>query len=908
MTDRKDWIAVLVIIFLVLAVFWRATLGGIFYFGDIFRLHYPLRSVYAAELQRFSLPLWTPHVFAGYPLLAEGELGALYPPNLLLHALLPVPIALNIFILGHFVWAAMGAYAFARRLKVGRMAALCSGLVYALGGFFVAHLNHINIVACAAWLPWLFLLTDRFMVGDTRQHRAGDAALLALMIGLEFLAGHPQIALLTFLAMMAYALYLGWAIRPQVKLLIFFAFTILLGIALAAVQLLPTYELTQFSNRSSGLDPAFFTSFSLHPLYLVSLLSPFVLGNPYPNTSVELVGYVGWLPLLLALLAPFITPTRLGITARRVRPAIFFAVMAVFGLLFALGRWNPLYLGLLHLPVFNLFRAPARYLYLFAFSTAMLAGLGFHAIVSRVRNVPEVAESILNWLAIVVIALLTLLGTMRIPTVDKLIATWRWLPIALGLLSLAWLAWAWWSRGSAQRILSMVALGMIIVDLFAFNAVFNLTYNQTMPLEQFTAEPLSLAFFHSQPDLYRLYTHEEIVPVLSVMRESYYPNIALIHGLSATNGYFPLVPTYYAQYTEQMTPRMLDLLGVRYFLIPQVLPVDEASEFYDVENPFALNPVGHKVAIPPIQVAMMEIESYTSHSVDWTEGQPVAEIKLHGAEGETETVILRAGWHTAEWAYDRSDVREVVRHSQAAIARSWPARSGFPPENHPGYVYSAQFRLPSPLTVQAVEVQPLVTAAYLRIERLILIDTLGVRLQLAHLAHKSDQILVYRSEDVAVYLNHDALPRAFIVHKARLVDDAEAIHALREPDFDPRTEVLLATDHIVSAQPLTEGEDRVDVLTYDSCQVVVRVHAAADGYLVLTDAWYPDWHVRVDGREAPLLRADLLFRAVYLPAGEHIVEFSYAPQSFRLGLLISAVALMVVCSLVLRSKLGRRFS
>lgn len=906
MIERKDWIAVLVMIFLVLAVFWRATLGGIFYFGDIFRLHYPLRSVYAAELARLSLPLWTPHVFAGYPLLAEGELGALYPPNLILHALLPVPVALNLFILGHFIWAATGAYAFARRLKVWRTAALCSGLVYALGGFLVAHLNHVNIVACAAWLPWIFLVTDRFLAGDTSQHRARDAALLALFIGLEFLAGHPQIALLTFLAMISYALYLAWVFRPQGRLLIFFAFSVLLGIALAAAQLLPTYELTQFSVRFRGLDPAFFTSFSLHPLYLVSLFSPFVLGNPYPNASVELVGYVGWLPLLLALLAPFIGQTRLGITARLFKPARFFAVLAAVGLLLALGRWNPLYLSLLRLPVFSLFRAPARYLYLFAFSVAMLAGLGFHALLSRVRDIPEIVESSLVWLGIVAIAVLTLLGTLRIPTVDKWIDLWKWLPIALAMLSVGWLAWAWWSRGSSQRFLSAAALGMVVMDLFAFNAVYNLTYNQTMPLAQFTAQPRSLSFFREQPDLYRLYTHEEILPVLSVMRESYYPNMALIHGLSAANGYFPLEPAFYAQYVEQMTPHMLDLLGVKYFLIPQVLPVDETSEFYDVEDPFALNPVGRNVAIPPVQVAMVEVESYTSHSVDWLEGQPVAEIRLYGVGGESETILLRAGWHTAEWAYQRSDVREAVRHSQAPVARSWPARSGFPPENHPGYVYQARFRLQTPFTVQAVEVEPLVPAAYLRIERLILIDAQGKQHLLAHLARKGDHTLAYRSEDVAVYLNHDALPRAFMVHKARAIsDDSETIRILREPDFDPGTEVLLAAEHVVTTQPPAEGADTVEVLDYDSCKVVVRVQAEADGYLVLTDAWYPGWRARVDSQESPLLRADLLFRAVYLPAGAHLVEFSYTPRSFHVGLLISVVSLLIICGFAIRSKMTR---
>lgn len=906
MTERKDWIAILVMIFLVLAVFWRASLGGIFYFGDIFRLHYPLRSVYAAELARLSLPLWTPHVFAGYPLLAEGELGALYPPNLILHALLPVPIALNIFILGHFIWAAIGAYAFARRLKLWRAAALCSGLVYALGGFLVAHLNHINIVACASWLPWIFLVTDRLIAGDTSRQPAFDAALIALFMGLEFLAGHPQIALLTFLAVMAYALYLAWTFRRQGRTLIFFVLSVVLGIALAAAQLLPTYELTQFSVRSGGLDPSFFTSFSLHPLYLVSLLSPFILGNPYPNTSVELVGYVGWLPLLLALLAPFIAQARLGIAARPFRPARFFAVLAIVGLLFALGRWNPFYLALLRLPVFSLFRAPARYLYLFAFSAAMLAGLGFHALLSRVRDILEIVEGGFVWLGIVVIAVLTLLATLRIPTVDKWIDLWKWLPIVLAMLSVGWLAWAWWCRGSSQRFLSAVALGIAVIDLFAFNAVFNLTYNQTMPLAKFTAEPRSLPFFRTQSDLSRLYTHEEIVPVLSVMRESYYPNMALIHGLPAVNGYFPLEPAFYAQYVEQMTPRMLDLLGVKYFLIPQVLPVDESSEFYDVEDPFALNPVGHSVTIPPTQVAMVEVESYTSHSVDWPEGQPVAEIRLHGANGESETILLRVGWHTAEWAYERSDVRETVRHSQAPVARSWPARSGFPPENHPGYVYQARFRLQAPINIQTVEVEPLVPAAYLRIERLILVDAQGRHYLLAHLAHKGDHTLAYRSEDVAIYINHDTLPRAFVVHKARAVpDDAETMRILREPDFDPSTEVLLAAEHVVTPQPLAESPDNVELFDYDSGKVMARVQAGADGYLVLTDAWYPGWHVRVDGRESPLLRANLLFRAVYLPAGTHLVEFSYTPRSFQVGLVISAVSLLIICGLVIRSRMTR---
>ncbi len=910
MPNRRDLIAILVLAALVLGVFWRATLGGIFFFGDIFQLHYPLRSAYAQELRRLSLPLWTPHVMAGYPLLAEGQLGALYPPNLILHLLLPVPVALNLFILGHFLLAAVGAYAFGRRIGWRRTAAVFSGLIFALGGFLVAHLNHINIVACAAWVPWLFLLVDRLLVGETLGHRLQHAALLGLGLGLEFLAGHPQIALLTFVAVVAYALYLIWVTRPKVGVLFLLTLSLGLGVALAAAQLLPTYELMQLSGRSEGLDPEFFASFSLHPLYLISLLWPFVLGNPYPNASIELVAYVGLLPLLLAVIAPFLARPRVRAGARSVTRLWFFVALAVVAVVLSLGRWNPIYMLLLRLPVLNLFRVPARYLYWFSFATAVLAGVALNALLSRGQSFPSQAdaEDQRGWLVITVGALLALLVVLQVPTADALVSAWTWLPIPLGLLALGWVVWCWRGRKSLRALQGTLALVLLTVDLIAFNAVFSLTYNQTMTPEEFTAAPRSLSFFRSQEQegVYRLYTHQAIVPVLPVMRESYYPNLSIIHGLASANGSFPLVLARYASYVNQMTPRMLDLMGVRYFVIPQILPVDEASELYDLENTFALNPVGRVVSIPAMRVVEVQVESYLSHSVDWPDGTPVARIGLHGADGELETIILRAGWHTAEWAYERSDVSATVSHRSAPVARSWPGRSGFPPEDHVGYTYGTSFRLENPFAVRTVKVEPLVPRAFIRVERLTLIDQAGDAHLLSHLANKGDHTLAYRSEDAAVYRNHDALPRAFLVHRAQAApDDGEALDLLTDPEFDPRATALLATEHPASLQPAMTGVDTAQLLVYDSCRVVVDVQSESDGYLVLTDTWYPGWRVRVDGQEAPLLRADLIFRAVYLSAGSHRVEFEYLPESFRLGCWISAGALLLLFGLWALGARGR---
>jgi uncharacterized membrane protein YfhO len=82
-----------------------------------------------------------------------------------------------------------------------------------------------------------------------------------------------------------------------------------------------------------------------------------------------------------------------------------------------------------------------------------------------------------------------------------------------------------------------------------------------------------------------------------------------------------------------------------------------------------------------------------------------------------------------------------------------------------------------------------------------------------------------------------------------------------------------------------------------SCEperVIIEADLASDGYLMLTDTYYPGWRAYVDGEESSIIRANLLFRAISLAAGQHRVEFAYEPTFLKIGAAISSATLLVV--------------
>jgi uncharacterized membrane protein YfhO len=82
----------------------------------------------------------------------------------------------------------------------------------------------------------------------------------------------------------------------------------------------------------------------------------------------------------------------------------------------------------------------------------------------------------------------------------------------------------------------------------------------------------------------------------------------------------------------------------------------------------------------------------------------------------------------------------------------------------------------------------------------------------------------------------------------------------------------------------------------------LAVDAKGDSILVVADTDYPGWEATVDGVETPILRANITFRALAVPAGSHTVVMRFRPRSARVGLLLSALSVAVILALCARRK------
>jgi hypothetical protein len=365
--------------------------------SDITSIHYPYRILVAEEWRAGRVPLWNPYQHAGIPLLAEGQVGPLYPLNVFFLGPLPHSLELSLFIVLHYVLAALFTYFLAHVIGLNTVSATLAALSFGLGGVLMAQVGNLNVMTGIVWLP---LILGMAVLVARRGHWV-LAQLAGLPLALQCFTAQPQVVVYTFMILSGYMFYrfvtngfkilrragsadtkisglksVWYAARPSLCILVM----MISGLLLSAPQWLPTWELQQLSVRSQEQGLKFMTKNSWPPIMGVNLLLPSAFGNnvtgfkggdPFGEDFI----YVGFLPLVCAFLAW---------RGRISRDALFFWILLISALLLALGSYTPLYRWFVqYLPVLSLFRIPARWLMAVNLALAILAGYGFQSLLER---------------------------------------------------------------------------------------------------------------------------------------------------------------------------------------------------------------------------------------------------------------------------------------------------------------------------------------------------------------------------------------------------------------------------------------------------------------------------------------------------------------------------------------------
>lgn len=835
--------------------------------GDGAALHFPLKAAVWDAWRRPALPSWNPAIFCGTPLLAAYRPGALYPPAALA-ALLPDFAAFQALVLFSLGSAGALTFLYLRRLGAEPVGAYTAGLCFSLGPYLVGHLGDTATLVAAPTLPLLLLATEAY----ARRPSAGRAAGMAAAEALLLLAGSLE-AVRAGLAIVAGRLLVAHVFpgrgRPPAARATLLALAA--GVGLAAPQLVPTLLLAPEAGRQvTGLAGG--TEGALPGV--TGLILRYVSHTPAPALGLAA------LPLLLTETPVRVLGAALGLcvalqwgrgplAAPGALALVFDLALAVLAGLSASAQWRE------RLDPFG--RRLRAYLLFWALASA--SALSLSAAVLD-RPLPQGLAGAVGVLALSFILFFALADAR-----DPARAGVYLLPLTVSFL-LQPLGRGAWAGAPTRRELTRGTATRESID-------------RAMGLRR-GERILSLV---------RDWPHGEEADLA-------YANLAIVAGRRSANGYDPMAPlrtrhAFGLPPREGMGaggtlpgaffrtgPRRLEALGVRWVQAPAsaLTTGADASGLGDVLD--LVVEAGRPLLFPVPLAPATEVRLATSlsNAVALPQGEPVARLVVRLGSGRRLELPIRAGVDTAEWAWDRPDVRGAVRHERARVLESFEAQG--PSGRFPGHRYLAALRLPARYNVDAVGLERLPGAGLLALSRLAVADQASGALRpvsavSAYVSDLSRFREAAATPAVRLYELAGAPERAHVVERLRsFPSTARVVEALaRAESIDARREAFAAAPDVASvALPPGARNSRAVVLRDAPGRLALR--GAGPGLLVVAEGWDPGWSATLDGASAPVLKVNAVQIGVVLPAGFHDVELRHAPRGFGAGLALAGAALV----------------
>ena len=172
---------------------------------------------------------------------------------------------------------------------------------------------------------------------------------------------------------------------------------------------------------------------------------------------------------------------------------------------------------------------------------------------------------------------------------------------------------------------------------------------------------------------------------------------------------------------------------------------------------------------------------------------------------------------------------------------------------------------------------------------------------------------VFQSPDGSevVLENRTVMPKAWLVPSVlNVAQPQQALGVMQSPQFDPRQLALVESPPpLPLAQPgvvPAAGVGSVRIKRYEGEHIDISVTNAAHALLVLGEKYYKGWKATVDGKSVDIQRVNYILRGVYLPPGDHKVEFVFDPLPFKIGKYLTLASLVLFAGMLVREWLIRR--
>jgi hypothetical protein len=851
----RDAAALGLFVLFFLSIFgWAIFSGEYLLGGDAFFYMHPLRASAWRIVRAGHAPIWTPHIFSGFPLLAQTQLGLGYPLAWL-YLVLPSHLAEQIYVYAPFVLAPAFLYLYAREIGRSRTAAIFAGLTFAYGGYMTNVLGMIGMTSNpVAWLPLFLVAIERARTRPFARCLVGATVVYAMAV----LNGYGQNFLYVGIIAAAYGLFislfdssshketnarreesdapcaetsaaLNATSRDEISRAERFRVAswrrwrpfavacgaILFAAGLAAFQILETLRAQRRSIRSAP-GYQFFVEYSFTPATAIkSLAAP--LYNFFETTP-----HVTPLALLLAIVA-VATALRsqkrrgemkmredslgLRVSASPRLRVLFWSALAVLAFTLMLGDATPLNRLLFRVPVLNLFRRPSRHAFEWTFSVAILAAYGWDEIndfaaarLARARKRYGSRALVISLLLIIATACVGAAWSASahahayvgagVPAAEAIYLRWK-LAFTLGTLASICAALG---VASKSRRGALVACCIVIASFVEPYILVSMWWRGTVKTAARLTTPARATRFLQQftPAENRVYVRANS----DTEETSNDPrfdalDVAANYDLQLVTGYEPLL-------LERVSRAFGDIN------VDGLTPREDAdanlSLFAPRSRVLDLLNATHVVAFPDLRVR---------------ENDPPP-----------------------------SNLARVVGQSGLDAAR-WQRVADF--------------------------------------------------------------------DGVVVLRNSRACPRAWLVGAAEPVDGEEALRRIRgEPsldgvarDFNPLRSALLE-DAPAEMPQLPGGEIAPDasarVASYEPSRIVVETDAPQASLLVVSEIFYPGWVANVDGAPARIHLTDYLLRGVAVPAGRHRVEMRYVAPAARNGAIVSTLTLCCLVALAWRAR------